>query len=409
MTVAPGATVQTSGGANPSFTDIRVGGGSLVNNAGTITNPAGQARDNFGVNLAGDLSTLNNTGTISLVAPAGNAKTRLYGAYSSAPNGAQYASTTVTNGGTISVVQNGNGIARGIYSGENTTLFTITNTGLISATRAPTATATTALVAGVDSDDDTDRLVVNNAAGGRITATGVNTRAINGRAADLVINNSGTIQNTTAGEAAIATYALNAGNVGDATTPRAYSTTLTNTATGVVSGDIRLFDQDLQTGATLVNLRRSGTVANAGTITGTVAFGGGNAVVTNTGRIGGSISFLDVAGTVNAVSLGTGSSIGGNITARGLGTNTLTLSGTGTLMGAVTGFTSLTQAGGAWTTGAGSTQALSGNLTVAGGTLTLEAGSTQTVGGVVQVVRRQHLWDRLRVFTNGGWLVHRSP
>ena len=24
-------------------------------------------------------------------------------------------------------------------------------------------------------------------------------------------------------------------------------------------------------------------------------------------------------------------------------------------------------------------------------------------------VRRQHLWDRLRVFTNGGWLVHRSP
>ncbi|MCI9881773.1 MULTISPECIES: autotransporter outer membrane beta-barrel domain-containing protein [Methylobacterium] len=388
MTVAPGATVtpvQTSGGANPSFTNIRVGGGSLVNNAGTITNPAGQARDNFGVNLAGDLSTLNNTGTISLVAPAGNATTRLYGAYSSAPNGAQYASTTVTNAGTIGVVQNGNGIARGIYSGENTTLFTITNTGLISATRAPTATATTALVAGVDSDDDTDRLVVNNAAGGRITATGVNTRAINGRAADLVINNSGTIQNTTAGEAAIATYALNAGNAGDATTPRAYSTTLTNTATGVVSGDVRLFDQDLQTGATLVNLRRSGTVANAGTITGTVAFGGGNAVVTNTGRIGGSISFLDVAGTVNAVSLGTGSSIGGNITARGLGTNTLTLSGTGTLTGAVTGFTSLTQAGGAWTTGAGSTQALSGNLTVAGGTLTLGAGSTQTVGGVVQV------------------------
>ncbi|TXM76516.1 hypothetical protein FV218_07075 [Methylobacterium sp. WL69] len=25
------------------------------------------------------------------------------------------------------------------------------------------------------------------------------------------------------------------------------------------------------------------------------------------------------------------------------------------------------------------------------------------------IVRRQHLWDRMRVFTNGGWLVHRSP
>ena len=28
---------------------------------------------------------------------------------------------------------------------------------------------------------------------------------------------------------------------------------------------------------------------------------------------------------------------------------------------------------------------------------------------VTSIVRRQHLWDRLRVFTNGGWLVHRSP
>ena len=28
---------------------------------------------------------------------------------------------------------------------------------------------------------------------------------------------------------------------------------------------------------------------------------------------------------------------------------------------------------------------------------------------VASRVRRQHLWDRLRVFTNGGWLVHRSP
>ncbi|KQP94092.1 hypothetical protein ASF60_13360 [Methylobacterium sp. Leaf113] len=33
--------------------------------------------------------------------------------------------------------------------------------------------------------------------------------------------------------------------------------------------------------------------------------------------------------------------------------------------------------------------------------------ATQTLS--TQTVRRQHLWDRLRVFTNGGWLVHRSP
>lgn len=378
---------QTSAGANPSFTNVRVNGTSVVNNAGAITNAAPLTRDNFGVNLAGDLSTLNNTGTISLTAPAGNATTRIYGAYSSAPNGSQYASTTVTNSGTIAVTQNGNGIARGIYSGENTTLFTLTNTGLIQAVRGTTATATTAAVAGVDSDDDTDRLVVNNAAAGRITATGANTRAISGRAAQFEINNAGTLTNTSAGEAAIATFALNAGNAGDATTVRAYNTVITNAATGVINGDVRNFDQDLQTAATVVNLRRTGTLTNAGTINGNVAFGGGSQTVTNTGRISGNISFLDVAGTVNTVNLGTGSSIGGNITARGLGANALTLTGSGTLTGTVAGFASLTQtgAGSAWSTAANSVQTLSGNLTVAGGNLTLGAGSTQNVGGLIQV------------------------
>ncbi|GJE57836.1 hypothetical protein EKPJFOCH_4358 [Methylobacterium thuringiense] len=394
VNIQTGATVgsqQTSAGANPSFTNVRVNGTSTVNNAGTIANTTPLNRDNFGVNLAGDLSTLNNTGTIALTAPAGNTTTRVYGAYSSAPGGAQYASTTMNNSGTISVTQNGNGIARGIYSGENTTLFTINNTGLLSATRGATATASTTVVAGVDSDDDTDRLVVNNAAAGRITAAGTNTRAISGRAAQYEINNSGTIGNTTAGEAAIATFALNAGNAGDATTLRAYNTVVTNTATGVINGDLRNFDQDLQVGATVANLRRSGTVTNAGTINGNLSFGNGNQTITNTGRISGNISFLDVAtagaiaGTVNTVNLGTGSSIGGNITARGLGTNNLNLSGTGTLNSNVTGFTNITQTAGAWTIGNNATQTISGNLTVAGGNLTLGAGTTQTVGGQIQV------------------------
>lgn len=390
VSIQPGGTIgsqQTSAGTNPSFTNVRVNGTSIVNNAGTVGNTAPLNRDNFGVNLAGDRSTLNNTGTITLTAPAGNTTTRVYGAYSSAPAGSQYESTTVTNSGTIAVTQNGNGIARGIYSGENTTLFTLNNTGLISATRGTSATATTAVVAGVDSDDDTDRLVVNNAAGGRITATGTNTRAISGRAAQYEINNSGTLTNTTANEAAIATFAVNAGNAGDATTVRAYNTVITNTATGVINGDVRNFDQDLQTATTVVNLRRTGTLTNAGTINGNVAFGGGNQTVNNTGRITGGLSFLDVAATVNTVNLGTGSSIGGNITARGLGTNNLNLSGTGTLTGTISGFTSLNQtgAGSAWTTASGSVQNLSGNLTVAGGNLTLGAGSTQNVAGLIQV------------------------
>lgn len=148
VSIQTGATVgsqQTSAGANPSFTKVRVNGTSTVNNAGTIANTTPSNRDNFGVNLAGDLSTLNNTGTITLTAPAGNTTTRIYGAYSSAPGGSQYASTTM--------------------------------------------------------------------------------------------NNSATVSNTTAGEAAIATFALNAGNAGDATTLRAYNTLMTNTVTGVINGD----------------------------------------------------------------------------------------------------------------------------------------------------------------------------
>ncbi len=390
VAITPDATVaatQTSAGNNPSFTNVRVNGSSTINNAGTITNPASQNRDNYGVNIAGDLSTLNNSGSITLTAPAGNTATRVYGVYSSAPNGSQYASTTVTNSGSISVTQNGNGIARGIYSGENTTLFTINNTGLISAARGSTATASTNAVAAVDSDDDTDRLVVNNAANGRISASGTNSRALSGRAAQYEINNSGTISNTTAGGAAIATFAVNAGNAGDATTPRAYNTVITNTATGVINGDVRNTDQDLQTAATVVNLRRSGTLTNAGIINGNVSFGGGNQTVTNTGTISGGISFLDVATTVNTVNLGTGSTVGGAITAQGLGTNALNLSGTGTFANSLSGFTSLTQtgAGTAWTLGSNSVVALSGNLTVAGGNLTLAAGSQQTIGGVIQV------------------------
>lgn len=396
VNIAAGTNVgsrQTGTGNNPSFSNVRVNGTSTVNNAGVISNLAPINRDNYGVNLAGDLSILNNTGMITLTAPAGNATTRVYGAYSSAPSEAQYASTKVENSGSILVTQNGNGIARGIYSGENTTLFTVNNTGLISATRGTTATATTAVVAGVDSDDDTDRLVVNNAAGGRITATGTNTRALSGRSAQYEINNSGTITNTTAGEAAIGTFALNAGNAGDATTARPYNTVIVNSATGVINGDVRNFDQDLQTAATVVNLRRAGTVSNAGTINGNLAFGNGNQVVNNTGRISGNITFFDVAtagaiaGTVNTVNLSTGSSIGGNITARGLGTNTLNLTGTGTLTGTVAGFTGLNQTGtgSAWTTASGSVQNLSGNLTVAGGNLTLGAGSTQNVAGLIQV------------------------
>ncbi|GJE31214.1 hypothetical protein LDDCCGHA_1390 [Methylobacterium oxalidis] len=393
VNIQSGATVsgsqQTSAGNNPGNSTVRVNGASTVNNAGTISNAAPVNRDSFGVNLYGSGITLNNSGTISLTAPAGNAALRVYGAFTSVqgqPAGTTFDNLSIVNSGTINVTQNGNGIARGIYAGERIGTLTITNTatGLISAARGGTATASANAVAAIDSDDNVQSVTVNNAAGGRITATGANTQAIRGRASSFVINNSGAITNTdaTAGSAAIALYADD---------PQPYNSTITNTATGVITGDVRNTDVDNQTAASAVASRRSGTITNAGTINGNLIFGNGDQTINNTGRISGSITFLDVAtagavaGSVNTINLGTGSSIGGNITARGLGANAINLAGTGTLTGTVTGFTSLTQTAGAWTLGAGSVQNLSGNLTVAGGNLTLAAGSTQNIGGRIQV------------------------
>ncbi|WP_162560851.1 autotransporter outer membrane beta-barrel domain-containing protein [Methylobacterium durans] len=394
VNIQSGATVsgsqQTSGGNNPGNSTVRVNGTSTVNNAGTITNTAPVNRDNFGVNLYGSGITLNNSGTIALTSPAGSTTLRIYGAFTSVqgqPANTTFDNLAIVNSGTIRVEQNGNGIARGIYAGETIGALTVSNTatGLISATRGTTATASTSAVAAIDSDDNVKSVTVNNAAGGRITAAGANTQAIRGRASSFVINNSGAITSTdtTAGSAAIALYA-------DDFAQR-YTSTITNTATGVITGDVRNTDVDNQNAASPIDNRRSGTIANAGTINGNLIFGHGDQTITNTGRISGTITFLDVAtagavaGSVNTINLGTGSSIGGDITARGLGTNAINLSGTGTLTGTVTGFTSLTQTAGAWTLGGGSTQNLSGNLTVAGGTLTLAAGSTQNVGGRIQV------------------------
>ncbi|MCJ2081039.1 beta strand repeat-containing protein, partial [Methylobacterium sp. J-090] len=413
VNIQSGATIgsqQTSAGTNPSFTNVQVNGTSVVNNAGTISNTAPLNRDNFGVNLAGDRSTLNNTGTITLMAPAGNATTRVYGAYSSAPAGSQYESTTVTNSGTIAVTQNGNGISRGIYAGENIASMAIINSGTISATRNGTGTAP---AAAIDSDSSVAALTVTNRAGGQITGTGAGVRAIQGQAQSFTIVNDGAITGPAGGQAIVVYGPGNA--------------TLTNNASGVITGDVRFTETDPPSGATFSS--RFSTVSNFGTINGSIQYGAGNHTLNNSGVISGDITFSDTGSrripiavgltppdpSLNTVNLGTGSRIGGNIIAQGGGFNTLNLTGTGTLTGTVTGFSSLIQtgAGSAWTTASGSVQNLSGSLTVAGGNLTLGAGSTQNVSSItvaggnltLGAGSTQTIGDRIQVTGSGAQLT----
>ncbi|MCE4222572.1 autotransporter domain-containing protein [Methylobacterium sp. C25] len=431
VNIQQGATIsgstQTGGsGANLAFSNVRVNDGSVVNNNGTISITTPKNRDNFGVNLYGSNVTLNNNGTISGAATTIGNTQRLYGVYVSAdgvPAGTEFDDVRVVNNNSISVSQSGNGRAIGIYAGEDIDELTIVNNGTITATRAATATQTTQSVAGVDSDDDVDSFTLRNA--GKITASGANTRAVNGRASSFTVINSGTIENlsTAAGSAAIATYAANV--------VQPYNTSITNTATGIINGDIRNTDVDQQTAASAVVNRRNGQLTNDGTINGNLFFGQGNQTIANNGKISGNITFLDVGqaglvpGSVNTVTLGTDSVIGGNITARGLGANSLILmdvaggagngggggddddddddddvvaaapaaaatgSGHGRLTSNVSGFSSLTVTSGTWTLAAGSTQTFSQGAAVNGGTLyvdsTLNANTTVgeegTLGG----------------------------
>ncbi len=427
VNVQQGATVtgsQATGGttaANRQWSNILVRDGSTVNNGGSISVTAPKIRDNVAVTFLGSDITLNNNNTIALTAPAGN-NNRLYGVFTSVPDGSpagtEFEDLRIVNNGTISVTMNGNGIARGIYGGEDIGELTVVNNGTISATRGATSTTLTNAVAAIDSDDDVEEYTITNTASGRITATGTATRAINGRAVQFTINNFGIISGATPNtanqpvSAAINTY------TGTAINP--YNTELNNY--GTINGDVRNTDTDNQTapGAGLAvtpagaNQRRNGTINNFGTINGNLFFGSGNQQVLNVGTINGGITFLDAAttavraGSVNGLTLTAGSTLTGNILARGAGDNTLTLTGTyvaggedggggggddddddddrvapraaataatgdGRLTSNVAGFTRLIQTGGSWTLAAGSTQTFSESATVEGGSLIVDS------------------------------------
>ncbi|CCD92752.1 putative Outer membrane autotransporter protein [Bradyrhizobium sp. ORS 375] len=259
--------------------------------------------------------------------------------------------------------------------------FTVNNAGTLAATqnffgtfdptRLTVSVGTTAsgrydgtnlaIISALYSDDNTNSFVVNNRANGTISATGHFAAAYYGRA-DTTITNSGTIANTSwtaasrfhDGHWAIGAFAgaefetLPGSNPdtplykfdsnGNVTVAETKALTLTNTASGVIKGDILALDTNpLTTAAGLAAgstfpLTSSGSnsgprdsvIANAGLIQGNLYLGSGEHDITNSGTISGSIavdqsasrgSFAKaVDGTVSGTyrSSGTGTDASGN-------------------------------------------------------------------------------------------------
>jgi uncharacterized protein with beta-barrel porin domain len=347
-------SVLTTGpaGSNAAvYSNVQVLDSSTITNNGTIANSSQLQRANAAVSLFGSNTSLFNNASITGTNSVAANTRRVYGVLASA-GATDFDGVAITNNklGTIAVTQSGSGNAAGIYTGENIGDLTIDNFGSITASRVGNA-GVTAAVAGIDSDDDTDTLVVNNHQFASITATGANTYAVGGRAQDYMIQNDGTITAGAGTKAAILIY----GGADDGTG----SATIDNSATGVINGNVSITDTSPfgATLATTTNGTRDSSVINEGQINGSFIYGAGTHTIdnsgaitgsitvnqfvgagitgvggasftlTNEGTIGGNITITDRADSVNAITL-TGTGFAGNIVAvNGTGSNALTLSG----------------------------------------------------------------------------------
>jgi fibronectin-binding autotransporter adhesin len=263
----PGAVVTNNGvmsttGGSTYLINL-TGGGEVVTNNGTITSTLGYA-DPIHINAeaASGTSTsitVNNAGTITTA----SSSNMLLG------NSAIGASTfDVTNSGVMTSTGYAN-IVQQIPSGLTNNTLNVTNT----------ATGTMTSFAGIIA---TISVTLNNA--GTITQTGLNNSAVGTYVGSANVTNSGVITGDWAVQPA--------GNGGGGTSSVINSGTI---ASNVVGGSGIAIDYSSVTGS---------TIANSGTLTGTVMLGGSNSltVLGNAARIGGDV--LPSAGT-SGVMIGT--------------------------------------------------------------------------------------------------------
>jgi autotransporter passenger strand-loop-strand repeat protein len=375
-----------------------------VNNEGTISSTgtgsnAGQALDLDDINSSGAHTVINNaaTGVISAadadaIRPGANATINNYGqivshnaSTSSSGNdaidfqsvntggvvnnfaggvidGARHAITgdqpiTVTNDGTI-IGRGGSGINMDTAASTTTT---VTNRGIITGTA----------VGGADADGiDVDGLVsIDNF--GTIKAVGL-TSAANGLNEALAIG-GGFVHNEAGGLIVSDQRAI---TVDDSNDGSAFAA-MTIINDGTIRGN---------NGEAISIVGTFGDiVTNTGGIFGSVATDGGNDTLTNSGSIIGDVA---MGAGDDSINLATGSIVTGAIDG-GDGFDTLTLSGGGTLLGAVVNIEKLDIQGGVWrikdATGYSDIQVESGAVVVLEGSangMVVAAGAAQAVFGL---------------------------
>lgn len=254
---------------------------------------------------------------------------------------------TVNNTGTLAVTQN-------FFGTFDPTKLTVSVGTTASARYNGTNLA---IISALFSDDNTNSFVVNNKAGGTISAAGNFAAAYFGRA-DTTVTNSGTIGNTSwtaasrfyDGHWAIAAFAgaefetipgsnpdsplYKFDSSGNVTVAETKALTLTNNATGVIKGDILALDTNplttaagLATGATFPltgsgsnSGPRDSVITNAGLIQGNLYLGSGEHEITNSGTIAGSIS-VDQSASRGSFAKGTAGTVDGTFRSSGSGTD----------------------------------------------------------------------------------------
>ncbi|WP_315811800.1 autotransporter domain-containing protein [Bradyrhizobium sp. SZCCHNR2028] len=384
----PGVTVTCSGTISTAITVYDAAAATATPSSGsnsyTPANPAFPVTG-YNPNPPTTIVTLDSTAVRNLTTntQAGLADRGMIAANFSNAEDPAVNNVVINNAGWLSLTtsQLSAGRLHVIVADSQVNRFTVNNTGTLAATQNffgafdPTklsvsvgATATgryngtnLAIISALYSDDNTNSFVVNNRAGGTISATGNYAAAYYGRA-DTTITNSGTIANTSwtaasrfyDGHWAIGAFAgaefdtipgsnpdsplykFDAG--GNVTVTETKALTLTNTAGGVIKGDILALDTNplttaagLAAGSTLPltgsgsnSGPRDSVISNAGLIQGNLYLGSGEHDIANSGTISGSISVDQsasrgsfakaIAGTVAGTysSSGSGTDVNGN-------------------------------------------------------------------------------------------------
>ncbi|MGC2774892.1 MAG: autotransporter domain-containing protein [Bradyrhizobium sp.] len=252
---------------------------------------------------------------------------------------------TINNTGTLAVTQN-------FFGTFDPSKLTVSAGATASGRYNGTSLA---VISALYSDDNTNSFILNNRAGGTVSATGNYAAAYYGRA-DTTITNSGTIANTSwtaasrfyDGHWAIAAFAgaefetiagsnpdsplYKFDSSGNVTVAETKALTVTNNASGVIKGDILALDTNpLTTAAGLAagstfpltgsgsnSGPRDSVIANAGLIQGNIYLGSGEHDVSNSGTIAGSIS-VDQSASRGSFTKGTAGTVEGTFSSSGTG------------------------------------------------------------------------------------------